>query len=264
MSITPEEAKARALRTYNSAADVYDDPANSFWERFGSRTIERMRLSEGATVLDVCCGSGASALPAAECVGPSGFVLGVDLADRLLEKARAKAQARGLSNIQFRMGDMLNLPISGTQFDAVVCVFGVFFAPDMSLALRVLWESVRSGGQLAITTWGPRFSSQPPLPSGTRSGRKSRISIETSTRGLASAIPAPWACCSLTQGSLRRRWRRSQIAIRFPHPRLGGRRCSDRVTEAQWTNWMRRPGSGFVTRISRSSVTPARRQWRRT
>jgi len=57
MSITPEEAKARAIRTYNAAADVYDDPANSFWERFGSCTIERMRLPKGATVLDVCCGN---------------------------------------------------------------------------------------------------------------------------------------------------------------------------------------------------------------
>jgi ubiquinone/menaquinone biosynthesis C-methylase UbiE len=152
-----EEAKARAVRTYNAAADVYDDPANTFWERFGRRTIERMRLPEGATVLDVCCGSGASALPAASIVGPSGLVLGVDLADRLLERARAKAKALGLRNIQFRVGDMLELPTSDQQFDAVVCVFGIFFVPDMPLALRGMWECLRSGGKLAITTWGRRF-----------------------------------------------------------------------------------------------------------
>jgi ubiquinone/menaquinone biosynthesis C-methylase UbiE len=157
MSITVEEAQARAVRTYNSAADAYDDPANSFWERFGRRTIERLRLPEGAAVLDVCCGSGASALPAATMVGPTGLVLGVDLADRLLEKARNKAEARGLSNIQFRVGDLLNPPTADQQFDAIVCVFGIFFVPDMALALRVLWERLRPGGKLAITTWGPRF-----------------------------------------------------------------------------------------------------------
>jgi ubiquinone/menaquinone biosynthesis C-methylase UbiE len=157
MSITAEEAKVRAARTYNSAADVYDDPANSFWERFGRRTIERLQLREGATVLDVCCGTGASAMPAAAIVGPSGFVLGIDLADRLVEIARAKAQARGLRNIQFCVGDMLNLPASEYRFDAVVCVFGIFFAPDMTLALRSLWGRLRSGGRLAVTTWGPRF-----------------------------------------------------------------------------------------------------------
>jgi SAM-dependent methyltransferase len=135
MSATVDEARARTARTYNAAADVYDDPANSFWERFGRRTVERLQLCKGAMVLDVCCGSGASALPAAEIVGPSGFVLGV----------------------QFRMGDLLDLRIPNDQFDAVVCVFGIFFVPDMSLALRLLWERVRSGGKLAITTWGPRF-----------------------------------------------------------------------------------------------------------
>jgi ubiquinone/menaquinone biosynthesis C-methylase UbiE len=157
MGATVDEARARAARTYNAAADVYDDPANSFWERFGRRTVERLQLRKGAMVLDVCCGSGASALPAAEIVGPSGFVLGVDLADRLLENARAKAKARALLNLQFRVGDLLDLRIPDDQFDAVVCVFGIFFVPDMSLALRLLWERVRSGGKLAITTWGPRF-----------------------------------------------------------------------------------------------------------
>jgi SAM-dependent methyltransferase len=108
-------------------------------------------------VLDVCCGSGASALPAAAIVGPSGFVLGIDLADRLLEHARAKAKARELLNMHFRVGDILDLRIPDDQFDAVVCVFGIFFVPDMPLALRLLWERVRPSGKLAITTWGPRF-----------------------------------------------------------------------------------------------------------
>jgi ubiquinone/menaquinone biosynthesis C-methylase UbiE len=157
MSLTEDEARARATRTYNSAADVYDDPANSFWERFGRRTVERLRLRNGANVLDVCCGSGASALPAAAIVGPTGSVLGVDLADRLLDNARAKAKARGLLNVHFRVGDMLDLRLPDDQFDAVVCVFGIFFVPEMPLALRSLWKRVRPGGKLAITTWGPRF-----------------------------------------------------------------------------------------------------------
>jgi SAM-dependent methyltransferase len=84
-------------------------------------------------------------------------VLGVDLADRLLEKARAKARARALPNVQFRVGDLLNLSAADGQFDAVICVFGIFFVPEMALGLRLLWERVRPGGKLAITTWGPRF-----------------------------------------------------------------------------------------------------------
>ena len=157
MDKAADEARTRATRTYNAAADSYDDPANTFWERFGRRTVERLGLREGANVLDVCCGSGASALPAAMIVGPSGSVFGVDLADRLLENARTKAEALGLRNVEFREGDMLNLPMSEVQFDAVICVFGIFFVPDMTAALRLLWERVHPGGKLAITTWGPRF-----------------------------------------------------------------------------------------------------------
>jgi len=152
-----DEAKARAAATYNAAADSYDDPANSFWGRFGHRTIERLDLPFGARVLDVCCGSGASAIPAAERVGPDGSVLGVDLAAQLLELARAKAAARGLGNVEFQVGDMLDLGLPPGRFDAVVCVFGVFFVPDMAAAVRSLWSLVRPGGRLAITTWGPRF-----------------------------------------------------------------------------------------------------------
>jgi ubiquinone/menaquinone biosynthesis C-methylase UbiE len=154
---TPEDAKARAAATYNAAADRYDDTANSFWSRFGRRTIERLRLPAGARVLDVCCGSGASAIPAAEAVGPTGSVLGVDLAEELLELARRKARDRGLQHVEFRVGDMLDLRLPEAEFDAVVCVFGLFFVPDMPAAVRALWRVLRFGGQLAITTWGPRF-----------------------------------------------------------------------------------------------------------
>src|ERR1044072_1600999 len=99
-----EDAKKRAATTYNAASDFYDNPANTLWERYGRRTVERLKLARGERVLDVCCGSGASAIPAAEFVGPEGAVVGVDLADNLLELARAKAKQRGLTHIQFRNG----------------------------------------------------------------------------------------------------------------------------------------------------------------
>ena len=121
------------------------------------RTVERAGLKAGERVLDVCCGSGASAIPAAEAVETGGRVIGVDLAEKLLDLARAKASARRLSNIEFRRGDMLDLRLPEGSFDVVACVFGIFFVPDMSAAVRALWGVVRPGGRLAITTWGPRF-----------------------------------------------------------------------------------------------------------
>ena len=154
---TPDDAKARAAATYNAAADAYDDVTNSFWDRFGRRTIERLSPQPGSRILDACCGSGSSAISAAEEVGPEGYVLGIDLAEKLLELARIKAGKRGLRNVEFRVGDLLDLRVPKEEFDAAICVFGVFFVPDMAAAIRALWHVVRPGGKLAITTWGPRF-----------------------------------------------------------------------------------------------------------
>lgn len=152
---TPEDAKRRAAFAYNAASDVYDDSALGFWDYFGRKTVEKLNIRKGWRVLDVCCGSGASAIPAAELVGLSGCVLGIDLADRLLTLAQEKARQRALQNITFRIADMLELDYPAASFDAVVCVFGIFFVPDMPEAVRELWRFVRPGGELAITTWGP-------------------------------------------------------------------------------------------------------------
>ncbi len=152
-----EEAKTKAAAAYNAAADYFDHPVSSFWHRFGRRTVERLGLRAGETVLDVCCGSGGSALPAAAAVGPQGKVVAVDLAERLVRLGEAKARAEGLRNIEFKTGDMLALGYPDASFDVAICAFGIFFIPDMVAAVRELWRMVRPGGRLAITTWGPKL-----------------------------------------------------------------------------------------------------------
>jgi len=153
----PENAQDRAAFTYNAAADFFDASPLGFWDYFGRRTIELASLPRGSRVLDVCCGTGASALPAAEAVGPTGKIIGVDLAEELLELARRKAVQQRLGNIKFEVGDMLSLRFPTESFDAVVCVFGIFFVPDMPRAVSELWSRIRPGGKLAMTTWGPNF-----------------------------------------------------------------------------------------------------------
>ncbi|QPK63218.1 class I SAM-dependent methyltransferase [Methylomonas sp. LL1] len=152
-----QQANAKAAMAYNAAADHFDHPVSSFWHRFGRRTIERLELKSGERVLDVCSGSGGSALPAADRVGAEGYVVAADLAERLIALARAKAEAQRMTNIEFRVDDMLALGYPDHSFDAVVCVFGIFFVPDMNAAVRELWRMVKPGGRLAITTWGPNL-----------------------------------------------------------------------------------------------------------
>ena len=152
-----DPAKLKAAATYDSASDHFDDIPLAFWSVYGRRTVERLALTAGATLLDVGCGTGASAIPAAEKVGAGGHVIGVDLAAKLLDLAREKAARHHLNNITFRLGDMTALGFPDANFDAIISVFSIFFVPEMDAAIRELWRMVKPGGSLAITTWGPDF-----------------------------------------------------------------------------------------------------------
>lgn len=145
----------RAALAYGAAADHYALASLGFWDQFGSATVARLRLAPGDAVLDLCCGHGASAIPAARAVGVTGRVLAIDVAEPLLELARLRAAGEGLGNVEFRLGDATCTGLADGCFDAVVCVFGVFFAADMTAFVAEMWRLLRPGGVLAVTTWGP-------------------------------------------------------------------------------------------------------------
>ena len=153
-----DEHARRAERTYSAAADHYLRPALAFWDRSGAATVARLGLAPGDSVLDLGCGAGASAIAAARAVGPTGSVVAVDVAAPLLDLARRRAANEGLTNLDFRLGDARSTGLPDGSFDAVVCVFAVFFAADMAAFTAEMWRLVRDGGTLAITTWGPGWA----------------------------------------------------------------------------------------------------------
>ncbi|WP_407941082.1 transposase [Methylotetracoccus oryzae] len=100
-----DSAKCRAIATCNAAADRFDHPAKTFRDRFRRATIDRLHLRSGQCVLDVCCRSGASAPPAAEAVDAERRVIGVDLAESLLELPPGQGPAlQSGAEAQFRTG----------------------------------------------------------------------------------------------------------------------------------------------------------------
>lgn len=144
-----------AQKTYSDAATEYDRVSVRYWP-FAARTVERLALRPGMSVLDIACGNGAGAIAAARAVGPDGRVVGVDYADGMLQVARARAAADGVTNVAFEQGDMLALRY-GPVFDVVMCSLGIFFVEDMPAAVARQWACVRPGGRLAITTAGTGF-----------------------------------------------------------------------------------------------------------
>lgn len=129
-------------------------PEPPVWERHACALVDRLSLPPGAAVLEVGCGSGAAALAAARAVGPAGRVIGVDVDEPLLRRARDRAHALGLRHVDFLRADFARLPFPDGAFDAVICLF--HFGPGLAKRVRELWRLVAPGGTLAVTSWGPQ------------------------------------------------------------------------------------------------------------
>ncbi len=153
MTDTLEQSDLVVAATYDAAVDHFDLPALGFWDRHGRKAIELVHLRRGDLVLDVGCGTGASALPAARAVAPTGHVTGLDLSEGMLGLARAKAFAARLTNVEFHLRDMRRSKLADQSFDAVISVFSLFFVSNMEAQVAELWRLLKPGGRLVVTVW---------------------------------------------------------------------------------------------------------------
>jgi SAM-dependent methyltransferase len=122
-----------------------------FYTHEAADFVSRLNLRPGMKVLDVACGTGNLALPAARA---GADVTGVDIAPNLVEQARENAKREGL-NAQFDEGDAEALPYDDASFDAVVTMFGAMFAPRPELVAAELKRVCRPGGFIAMANWTP-------------------------------------------------------------------------------------------------------------
>ncbi|GAB2716096.1 class I SAM-dependent methyltransferase [Streptomyces bullii] len=136
---------------FSAGAQEFHRWSPALWDPVGAATADTAGLTPGESVLDACCGAGASALPAARTVGPRGRVDAVDLAGALLEIGERRAGEEGLDNLRFHRHEVSSWPGSG--YDVVQCALGVFFFPDMDRDTTALTRMLRPGGRLVVTVW---------------------------------------------------------------------------------------------------------------
>jgi SAM-dependent methyltransferase len=113
--------------------------------------IARLALGSGESVLDVACGTGNLAIPAARA---GARVTGLDIAPNLIAQARLEARTAALP-IAFDVGDAEALPYGDGQFDTTVTMFGAMFAPRPERAAAELLRVTRPGGRIAMANWTP-------------------------------------------------------------------------------------------------------------
>lgn len=133
----------------------WDNLFMAFLAPHGDAIIEHLKPSGSAVVLDIAAGTGEPGLSMARRLSDGRVVL-TDLADGMLQVAREKAAAAGVTNVDFQPADACELPYDDNTFDAVSCRLGYMFFPDMHLAAREMARVLKPGGRIATTVWaGP-------------------------------------------------------------------------------------------------------------
>ena len=119
----------------------------------GEALVASLGIGKGMKVLDLGCGDGTTALPAAR-LGAD--VLGVDISTPLVEAGNRRAEAEGLKNLRFQEGDASNLSdLADQSFDRVTSIFGAMFAPKPFDVAREMVRVTRPGGRIVMGNWIP-------------------------------------------------------------------------------------------------------------
>ena len=108
-------------------------------------------LGEGMTVLDLGSGAGFDAFLAWRQVGPTGKVIGVDMTDDMLERARANAANLGATNVEFRKGNIENLPVDSNSVDFIISNCVINLSPDKPAVFREIHRVLKAGGKFAVS-----------------------------------------------------------------------------------------------------------------
>ncbi|ONG55823.1 methyltransferase type 11 [Pseudoroseomonas deserti] len=186
----------------------------------GAALVDRLGITPGMKLLDLGCGDGTTALPAAQ---RGAEVTGVDISRPLVEAGNRRAQAAGLKNLRFQQGDACDLrDLPDGYFDLVVSIFGAMFAPRPFDVAKAMVRVTRPGGRIVMGNWIPndptlvaqilRISAaySPPPPEGF---------VSPMTWGIESLVTERFVAAGLPPGAIA--FERDSYTFRDPAPPAG-------------------------------------------
>jgi ubiquinone/menaquinone biosynthesis C-methylase UbiE len=143
---------------FSRAAPTYDTVGPRHFEYFARRIVEFAGVQPDDRVLDVATGTGTVLVAAAERLGGTGHMVGVDLTAAMLERAAATVRDAALRNVDLKLGDAERLDLASESFNVVLCAFGLSSFANRDRALQELRRVLRHGGRLGIVdTFGWYF-----------------------------------------------------------------------------------------------------------
>src|SRR5204863_2546830 len=136
-----ESALQRRIQRYgwDRAAIYYED----FWQQqlkpAQDKLLEMANLQPGEKLIDIACGTGLVSFPAAEKLGPNGFVLATDISDSMVKIGNESAKEKNYTNIRFERMDAEELNVPEEEYDVAVCALGLMYVPDPVKALKEMY-----------------------------------------------------------------------------------------------------------------------------
>jgi len=162
---SPKAAWADEAQRWNAITEGWHSWIPMMREWYAPATalmLDLAHIEVGSRVLDIAAGDCDQSMAAARRVGPEGYVLAVDVADRLLAAGAQFARQAGFQNIETRVMDGGNLDLPDDSFDAVICRFALMYLPDPSLGLRGMKRVLKPAGRVSVVVYGvngsPEFS----------------------------------------------------------------------------------------------------------
>jgi SAM-dependent methyltransferase len=189
------DQRAMIAGVFDRAAATYDRVGVEMFGPIADRLVAELHLRQGERLLDVGCGRGAVLLRAAERIGATGTVDGIDLAPQMVQRVREEARTAGVA-VHAWMADA-QAPGTGLgPYDVIASSLVLFFLPDPAAALRAWRDLLVDGGRIGVTTFGPYGDSwrvdevfQPYLPPGMRDARTTgRAGPFSSDEGVAALL----------------------------------------------------------------------------